>query len=331
MTIYDIAKLAGVSASTVSRAMNGKAGVSEAKRAQINEILRQNNYAPDENARNLVTQNTRTIGILTDDLGSKHQNEGKATIEREIMSHGYYCFGNYVGTGPTAIEDGLAELARRRVAGALLLGVSFLNHTALRSAIQMYLPDVPVVLVHQTERIDLDNVYSVGANEQKGFLRCVSRMAERGRRNLVLLIDQKRVSAQLIRESFELGLRGYPGVKGWVYADIEPTVDGGMNTARRILREHPEADGLICAQDSIAIGAMYGMQDSGRRVPDDISVIGEDNSELCEVCRPRLTSLDTMLGVTTVMSARIMLDLLKGREQAHCIQLEMELAERGTL
>lgn len=331
MTIYDIAALAGVSASTVSRAMNGKPGVSEKKREQINAILRQHNYAPDENARNLVTQTTRTIGILTDDLGSRRQNEGTTIIENEVMSQGYYCFAKYIGDGPNAIEEGIKDLAGRRVEGALLLGVSFRDHETLGRAIKMYLPDIPIVLVHQTRRIPLDNVYCVGADERRGFQRSVAAMAQRGRRSLALLIDKNRASTQVIRECFEDAVREQPDMRGWVYTGVEPNVDGGTRETEKILREHPETDGVICAQDGIAIGAMYALQDAGRRVPQDVSVVGEDNSVLCEVCRPRLTSIDTMLSVSTFMSARMLMDVLKGREQTHRITLETEIVERGTL
>ena len=69
MTIYDIAKLAGVSASSVSRVINGKPGVNQQKRKLIEDLLREHNYVPDANARSLVRQNSQTIGILTDDIG----------------------------------------------------------------------------------------------------------------------------------------------------------------------------------------------------------------------------------------------------------------------
>ena len=65
-------------------------------------------------------------------------------------------------------------------------------------------------------------------------------------------------------------------------------------------------------------------------MPGDVSVMGEDNSAFCEVCRPKLTSLDTMLSMSTLMSARILLDVLAGQEQSRKITLEMEIVERAT-
>lgn len=331
MTIYDIAKITGVSPSTVSRVINGKPGVGAETRDRINAVLRQNNYIPDEAARSLATQATRTIGILTDDIGARRQNEGIARSENELLANGYQYYTRYIGTGRNAIEDGLADLGRRHVAGALLMGPSFRKHNALRRAICRWLPDTPVVLVNQTERIGLNNVYCAGSNEERGFAYCVRRMVERGRKNLMLVIDKDRVSRAKIEEYFQNAAGNYEGVRTGVYTDVEPTVDGGLEIGRRILEEHPETDGVLCAQDAIAIGVMYQMQDHGKLVPEEISIIGEDNSVLCEACRPRLTSLDTMLLTTTMMSVRMLLDVLQGKEQTRKLTLDMELVERGTL
>ena len=70
---------------------------------------------PDTNARNLVTQSNRTIGILTDDIDTLHQVEGCHRVEYELMRNGYYCFVKYIGHGPDAIETAMLDLARHRV------------------------------------------------------------------------------------------------------------------------------------------------------------------------------------------------------------------------
>lgn len=333
MNIYDIAKLTGVSASTVSRVANGKPGVGKKKRELIEEALRQYHYVPDEMARSLVNQKSQTIGILTDDLDSRRQNEGTAQIENVLMSNGYYCFTKYIGNADNAIENGISDLAKRRVEGALLLGVSFREHRKLASAVERYLPDVPVVLVYQNSRFERENIYSVGADEKKGFRLCVDHLAQKGRKNIVLFIDRGRYSEKPIISYFQEAVSSYAdlGMTGWISSGIEPTVSGGQNEMRRMLMLHPNIDGVLCAQDSIAIGAMYACMDYGKRVPEDISVIGEDNSALCEACRPKLTSLDTMVSDCTITSARVLVDVLRGVACSHEIHYEMRLKKRGSL
>lgn len=331
MTIYDIAQMAGVSASTVSRVINGKPGVGEKKRKEILALLEKNNYTPDINARNLVKQSTHTIGILIDDIDSRNQSDGLSRAENEIMKNGFFCFTKYIGKGPDVLENGIRSLAENKVDGALLMGVSFMDHAVLRRLIERYLKDIPIVLVHQTERIDLDNVYCIGASEKEGFGRCVRRLAERGRKNIALFIDKNRFSRDLIQGYFETALKRYPDICGWVYRDIEETFAEGARTMRRVLKEHPEVDAVLSARDGIAIGAMYECMDQGRAVPRDISVIGESNSMVCEACRPRLSSLDTMLSMSSPMAARMLVDVLSGGESAKKVVMEMELVERETI
>ena len=331
MNIYDIAKLTGVSASTVSRVVNGKPGVGKEKRALIEEALRIYNYTPDENARSLVTQSSHLIGILTDNIGSRRQNEGIARIEKEILNGGYYCFTRYTGTGKNAIAEGVEDMARRKVEGLLVLGATFRDHAQLQAALERYLPETPVMLVNQSKRFDMDTVYCVGADEGKGFRRCIDRLVKRGRRRIALMVDEGRVSEKNIVGYFQDTVSRFPEVTGTVCRGVEPTVEGGTARMRELLCEHPDIDAVLCAQDGIAVGAMYECIDSGRKVPEDVSVIGEDNSVICGACRPKLTSLDTMLTTITELSARILIDILNGNERGHSVTLDMELCERESV
>lgn len=331
MTIYDIANMAGVSPSTVSRALNGKPGVSLKNRERIGRVLQENNYFRDENVRGLLLQTANVVGILTDDLRSDHQNEGVAFCQNELLTNGYQCFFKYIGDAPDSIERSIAELSARRVSGVLLVGNAFKNHERVKVAIEKWLPDIPVVLVYQSSRIDLPNVYCVGANEKKGFHFCVQKMAERGRKHLALVVDQNRAGESAICEYFESSVKDYSDMQGIVYTGVERSVSGGEEIAEKILHEHPEVDGIICAKDRIAIGIIYGLQKRGRRIPEDISVLGEDNSDLCDVCRPMLTSLDTMVRVSVLMSTRILMDVMQGETQTHKVVLDMELIERDSL
>ena len=100
MTIYDIAEMAGVSASSVSRVINGKPGVNRKKRAEIEALLHEHHYMPDENARNLVLQENHTVGILTDNLNEDvRMSDGLVRAEYELLRNGYYCFVKCQGLG----------------------------------------------------------------------------------------------------------------------------------------------------------------------------------------------------------------------------------------
>ena len=341
MTIYDIAKMAGVSASSVSRVVNGKPGVNRATREKIQELLKEHNYVPDTNARNLVTQSNRTIGILTDDIDTLHQVEGCHRVEYELMRNGYYCFVKYIGHGPDAIETAMLDLARHRVEGAVCLGDAFRDARKVTRAVEHHLPNTPVVMVHNTLTFPRPNIYSVGADEVAGIQNCVDYLARfflllwislhhDGRRQMLLVINENRVSGALIRSAFESAVKRYPHLRSAVYTGVPTSVDGGESFALRMLQEQPETDSIICANDLIAIGVLNILKEQSIQVPQQISLMGENNSSFCETCRPRLTSLDTMVSMSSIMAARTLLDVLEDREPSHHVTLQMTIVERGT-
>lgn len=330
MTIYDIAKMAGVSASSVSRVVNDKPGVNRATREKIQALLKEYNYVPDTNARNLVNQSNRTIGILTDDIDTLHQVEGCHRVEYELMRSGYYCFVKYIGRGSDAVESAMLDLAQHRVEGAICLGDAFRDVGKVTRAVEQHLPKTPVVMVHNTMNFQRSNIYSVGADEAAGIQSCVDHLGKKGRQNLIMAINESRISGALIQDSFESAVERNKKVSGSVYVDIPASVDGGENLAERLLREHMDVDGIICANDLIAIGVLNILKEKGIQVPQQVSLIGENNSSFCETCRPRLTSLDTMISMSSIMAARTLIDVLEGREPSHHVMLQMTIVERGT-
>lgn len=330
MTIYDIAKMAGVSASSVSRVVNDKPGVNRVTRERIQALLKEYNYVPDTNARNLVNQSNRTIGILTDDIDTLHQVEGCHRCEYELMINDYYCFVKYIGRESGAIENAILDLAQHRVEGAICMGSTFRNVDIVSRAVECHLPNTPIVMVHNTMDFPRSNIYSIGADEATGIQNCVDYLVRKGRRKLIMVINEHRISRVLIQNSFENAVQRYNDVCGDVYLEIPASVDGGENLAQRILEEHPDVDGIICAYDQIAIGILNVLKEKKIQIPQQISLIGENNSALCEVCRPRLTSLDTMISMSSIMAARTLMDVLQGRSPSHRVMLQMTIVERGT-
>lgn len=334
MTIYDIAQLAGVSGSTVSRVANGKSGVNQHTRDKILALLEQYNYTPNETARSLVTQSSKIIGIVIDNIHVTHYMEGSYYIERELADSGYYCLivNANAGKGKLSAEDAMIEavrnLEKHRVVGAVFVGATCGN-ADFRKAVNRYLSNIPVVLINSF--VEHPNIYGVGADEKDGFSQCVRLLSRKGRKNLALLVDSGRISGPLIKAGFDAGIQEQNGtVNGWIYTNVENSTSGGGKVVQKILQDHPEVDGLICAQDFIAIGALNELYNRGIRVPKQIAIIGEDNSPYCEVCRPALTSLDNKLIAASISAARTLIDALEKRNPSHQTVLRMEVIERET-
>ena len=324
MTIYDIAKEAGVSASTVSRVINGKPGVNPATRELIRGLLEKHRYVPNEAARGLVTQSSRLVGVLVADIRNQHHTEGAYYIARELARLGYCALVLNTGGSDEERAAGIRMLETRKVEAAVLMGSIFQTET-VRKAIACSLPETPVFMLNG--EIDLPNVYSVLSDDRAGTAECVAYLAGRGRRRIAFLVDQPTPSSRLKQLGYEDGA-ACAGMSPMILSGVEGSVAGGYAAAQALLAQHADMDGLICSLDIIACGAMRALADSGRRVPQDIAVIGTDNSVYCDICTPRLTSLNTMVLESGAAIAHKLVDCLEGRGTNRKTMLFTGIVER---
>lgn len=326
MTIYDIAKIAGVSASTVSRVVNGKPGIKEETRQQIQELLKQYNYTPNETARGLVTKASKMIGILLVDIRYAHHVEIAYNIEMELRKHGY-C-GIIYNTGLTDEKkvEAIRLLEQRRVDGVILIGSTFQSE-AVKEAISQSLPNIPFVITNGY--LNLPNVHGVLVDERDGVERCVDLMFEKGHRKLAFVLPNHTPSNLNKQKGFVSGMleKGVQPNELWIYENPTSLQDG-YHIAQRILQEHPDLEGIIFGEDLAAVGAIRGLIDTGTKIPDQVAVIGVDNSLYGEISNPKLTSLNNMMLEMSIEAASILLDSLNGVERSQKSMLFSSIIER---
>ena len=337
-TIYDIAKEAGVSASTVSRVVNHKPGIHEETRKKVQALLEKYNYSPNEAARGLVTQSSRIIGILIEDIRVSHHTESAYIIEQEMTRLGYTCITLSTGPDPQQKAEYIRILEQRRGGGVILMGSMF-GTKEVEASIQEHLPHVPVAMVNGF--LDLPNVYSVVADEERGVEQCASLLMEKGRRSLAFVEDLETPSNYNKRRGFMTAMfrQGIPEAEQLIYyayqkqgedADPENTIHRGREATRRILAEHPEIDGIIYSVDLLAIGGLQELKHQGRKVPEDVAVMGVDNTLYGKVCTPQLSTLDNKLVEVSKNACRMLLDALEKKEVSHRMMLLTEIIVRET-
>ena len=337
-TIYDIAKEAGVSASTVSRVVNDRPGINENTRRRVRELLDKYNYSPNEAARGLVNQSSRIIGILIEDIRISHHTESAYIIEQEMTRLGYTCITLSTGDSPERKAECIQILTKRRVEGVILMG-SMLGTEAVKQSIAEHMARIPVVIVNGS--LSLPNVRCVLADEEQGVKLCTELLIRKGKRRLAFACEACTPSAANKLSGFvsamtqagagEDKLRIYKGCETGS-ADLAPehTLLAGQELTRRILEEHPDTDGIIYAVDLLAIG---GLRELARReiaVPEQVSVIGIDNTLYGKICTPPLTTLDNKLVDLSRTASRLLLDALEGRQTARQTRIGTDIIERGT-
>ncbi len=327
MTIYDIAKEAGVAASTVSRVVNNKPGVKEETKERVKALLEKYNYTPNITARGLVMQSTKLIGILVQDIRVSHHIGSAFIVETEMTKLGYSCIT--MGTGHTGRQkaEAICKLEQRRVEGVVMIGSMF-ECPEVIEAIQQHLRDIPVVLINGT--ISLPNVSCILADEYQGVRDCVSLLHRKGKKNLVFVLDNTSPSNEHKRRGFvdEMKKVGVKEDDILYYEGYEGSVKGGYTATKEVLREHPETEGIIYVTDLIGVGGVRAAYDLGRKVPEDLLLVGIDNSVYGEICMPKLTTLDNRLEDSSHMAAKFLKEGLEGKINAQKLYLETEIIER---
>lgn len=333
MTIYDIAKIAGVSPASVSRVINNKPGINEENRKRIQEILKQYNYSPNEAARGLVMQSTKIIGILMEDIRLSHHTESTYVVEQELMKEGYTSIALSTGRDAGRKVEYIRLLEQRRVEGAILMGSMFCI-PEVEEAIRSHLSDIPVVIINGF--LNLSNVYGILIDEEGGVQECVESLIHKGRKNLVFAID----APSPANEKKELGFRKGMQKSGINADDIpvymnnpedpnpELSIERGRELTKQIMEEHPDTNGIIYSVDLLAIGGLMELEKMNIKVPDAVSVIGIDNTLFGKICRPSLTTLDNKLVEVSQNASRILLRALAGESVSHKMMLFTDIIER---
>jgi LacI family transcriptional regulator len=335
-TIYDIAKEAGVSASTVSRVVNNKPGINENTRKKVQQLLEKYNYIPNEAARGLVTQSSRIIGILIEDIRVVHHTESAYVIEQEMTRLGYTCITLSTGPDPKKKAEYIRHLEQRRVEGAILMGSMF-GTSEVEESIHEHLSGIPIVIVNGY--LNLPNVYSVIADEERGIEECVELLASKGRKNIAFVMDAETPSNNSKKRGFMTAMmrQGIPSEKQLLYqadwegvslSDPRNTILRGAGATRRLLQENPQVDAIVYCVDLLAIGGIHEMESQGIAVPEQIAVMGVDNTIYGEICRPQLSTLDNKLVEVSRNASGILLNALEKKEVSKRMMLYTEIIER---
>ena len=325
VTIYDIAKMANVSASTVSRVVNNKDNVNPKTRAKILKLLAEHNYVPNEAARGLVMQSSHMIGILITDIRTTQHTDGVYYIERELAEHGYSCLIHNTGRDESNWVRYIQALSQRKIEALILMG-SIYQSDVVKEALRMYLPSIPVIICNGY--LNAPNVYGLVADELNGVADCVALLHQKGRKRPAFLMNQTTPSNEQKKEGYEAGMaRCYPGVplieleSGNDFTDIR-------KATMQILKQQPDIDSIIYSEDRLAAVGLRTLADMGKRVPEDVAVIGINNSDYAKLSIPTLTSLDNMLYDVSLTAARNILTLLSGQRVSRKMLICTEIVER---
>jgi DNA-binding LacI/PurR family transcriptional regulator len=308
-TIVDVAALSGVSKSTVSNVLRGAGRVSESTRARVVESMEALGYRPNSLARDLVRRRSSTIGVVLGDLANTFYADLVKLLELRISEAAY--------TTIVCNTDGRLELERARVEMLLeraVSGVVMLQFSGDGTVLdELAAARVPVVVVScWEERVDC-----VAVDDRAGMAAAVEHLVGLGHRRIA------HVTSELVEESTRAAR--YAGYESAMLAHaLEPVLlEAGSATSN--------FTAFAAANDVIAVRLIDALEAGGRRVPDDVSVVGFDGTDLGAHSRIRLATVAQPRGRLISDGLRLLTERMGGEAgPARHVRLEPELVVRGT-
>ena len=324
VTIADVAREAKVSTMTVSRVVNGTGKTSDRTRARVEDAVVQLGYRPNRLARSLTSQRTYTLGFVVPDINNPFFPEIVRGAEDAAWARDYTLMLCSTVEDPEREEETLRILEDKQVDGLILCSAR-LPDDKLFPLVKRH---PAALLVNRTAPPGVAGTLRV--HDAQGTMRAVHHLLSGGRETLSLLAGPPySYSAQRRREGFETALEATGrAVDAELIRPCSPDEAGGFETAKTLLSEHPNLEGLVCYNDLVAVGALQACADHGIAIPADLAVVGCDDIRLASLVTPALTTLRVSKYDLGVRACRMLLDRIEGKPQAEPAIVKPELVVR---
>jgi len=326
LNIYDVARIANVSTATVSRVLNNKTCVSPETRQKVQNAIKQLNYRPNAMARGLVLKSTKTVGILATDITAPNYAKTASAMERELFQIGYNTILCNTGGSLENNKAYLQMLVNHGVCGIICIGSVFKN-TLQETLMLSEFSHIPFVLSNC--QIPADNTYSVVINEKHGIRLCVEHLQGKGHRDILYVKDADTYSGKRKKSAFrktmaELGL---PISDNMIFS-TNRSFEGGVAVINEIIATGTRFSAIIFGDDFTAAGGLSALKKAGYRVPEDVAIVGYNNTPVSICCDPPLTTVDNKTDIMGNLSVKLLQTVLEGKETTRLLTVTPELVVR---
>ncbi len=330
MNIRDIARLAGVGVSTVSRVINDHPDVKDETREKILKIIKESNYIPNNSARILKKNNTNNIGVLVKGVFNPFFAEMINIIGNRINEAGYTMI---LQQNDYATEDDvdnlIAFVKEKRLQGIICLGGNFLN---INDESFQFL-DIPVVLtsVNTLSKESKSKFSSIGIDNVLAAKASIQYLIDKGHRNIGILLGEKN----------DVGISGLR-LEGYKKALEENNIpyseenifigdydySGAYRVTKEIINNRKDITAIFSISDIMAVGAAKSVIDQGLQVGEDISIMGFDGMDISKYYNPGITTVKQPKKNMANNSIDLLLALLAKKEEHKHIIFETKIIER---
>lgn len=325
ITIYDVAREAGVSMATVSRVVNGNPNVKPATRKKVNEVIERLDYRPNAVARGLASKRTTTVGVIIPSVSNVFFSSLARGIDDIAVMYKYNIILANSDENPEKEVQVFNTLLAKQVDGIIYLG----NSIAPKLRAEIARTSTPVVLagtVAEGEEFSTINIDYLDAVREATELLL--------KRNKKIALITGPSEHEINKNHYVVGYKeAYKNNKLSVKNDLIIQGDFGLNSGEGLYGEiHATgATAAIVHDDLVAVSLLNALQDHGVKVPEDFEIITSHNSTYCQIVRPKLTSIQLPLYDLGAVAMRLLTKIMAKEEiEERNVILPHKIVERGS-
>lgn len=320
ITIKDVARLCGVGVSTVSRAINNHPDINEETKMKILQIIKENNYIPNNSARNLKRSASKTIAVLIKGIDNPFFSGMIKIFEEETQRKKFSFILHRVDEGEDEVDVAIQLVKEKKLKGIIFLGGYFSHSQEKLDQLQ-----VPFVLstIGITNKMGSGVFSSVSVDDFAESYKMVDYLCRLGHKHIGILAATAYDESigRLRLEGYRKALENY-GItpkREWCFYSREDTrcytMDNGYNLMKRVMESEQGITAVFAVSDSIAIGACKAVFDAGKRVPEDICVAGFDGLDMAHYYNPTITTIRQPVEEMAHATIKILFDIIKNKSQ----------------
>lgn len=327
ISMSDISRMAGVSVATVSRIINQNGRYSVETERKVREIIEKHQYTPNMAAKGLKTRRSNFVGVIVPDITNEFFAQIVQEIQNGLRSYGYMAFVCNTGEDEAVEQQYMSMLGAVNLAG--LIFVSGSTHT-----VENRLQSLPAIYIDRAPQMVNNDALVIESDNYGGAQLAVQELYEKGCRRIACIHSAKAISTYRFRYRGycdQLALYGLPDEEALHLKVEEISFHAASQAVGRLLDSGESFDGIFCATDWLALGAVAALETRGRRVPEDVKVVGFDDISVARLTAKPLTTIHQQTEALGRTAADEILRLIEGAPiRSQRIQIGVTLVRRQT-
>lgn len=333
MNIYDISKQAGVSIATVSRVLNNSANVKPKTKKKVMEVIEKCGYTPNAFARGLGLDSMKSIGILCADCSDIYLAKAVYFIENDLQEGGYNCILNCCGYEPENKRKAVSLLMNQRVDALIMVGSHFVeNDPKDNEYIKAAAAQVPVLLMNAS--FDCPNVFCTMCDDFKAIEEATTAFLKAGISDILYLYNSRSYSGRKKLAGYQSAFNDMDApIKKDLMQFFEGShedIEGVSKFLTGLQEKGLKFHAVVCSDDFLATGAVKYAKANHISIPEDLSIIGYNNSLLTSCSDPEISSIDNHLEVLCKQLVKTCITTLSGEEMPQKTIFSCDLVQKAT-